>query len=553
MPFLPSQSEKHIRPESRTRTRPCDYGGRKSKTDLLFRVWQEIVLWAVLLAGSYFVFFALHFRGLEGEQALEIASRGRALLLGRGDRAEVIRPLFIEPGRPLDSGASPLIPPLYPRIQAVLFRSGGLDDAAAVMAGGVFFLAAALAAYGLARKRLPKKAALLVFLFTFTNPVLLRGSLDGRPTSFLVLLMILIFLGRETLPRRFADGAAGLLAGLAFLADYSFLAFVPPLFLLAALEGRGQGKARAAAAAFLAGLLAALIPWLAGRGGGALVSYLEYRWNSGTAVLPEGAADGLFGIPLNSFALPLPMLIGKFRYGVTVFYREGLLISGNLIGFFFWAAAFSRAASFPWPDARRNGPILLLLASGGLWMVLLRPGPEILAPLLPLVILQGTEFFLDLRRRYGPRGKRASRSALTAFIALNCLPLFFNRPSVDPLKEDTINSLHYLRTLVREEELILTDIPARVAWYGNRRAVRLPLNPEMGWEMLRSHPGTVFLLLSPGLEGAGEIDPREEWRRVYHLREWPGTEGFDQVLILPGRLVLLGEKTLLLNRISARW
>jgi len=553
MRFLQSQSEKHVRPSRRRRSRLPDYDARKGRAEDLFRLWQGIIFWAVLLFGSFFIFHVLHFRGLAEEEAMEIAARGRAIALGDRAFPGLIRPVYLRPGEPIGSYAADLIPPVYPRIQSVFLRLGGFTDNSAVMAGGVFFLAAALLTYALARRTLPKKGALLVFLFTFTNPVLLRSAISGLPTAFLVFLVVLVFYGREALPPRISAGFSGLILGVVFLTDYSGLFFLPVFLLHLILTAGGRRERWVGSGIFLAGFLAATAPWLFGEaagGFGSLSRYLDYHWNSSTVLLPGRTADGLCGIPLGSFVIPAAMAIGKIHRGLSIFYREALAISANFLGLFFWASLFFR------PSGRgmksRRTLLLLLLAAGGCWMVFFRPRPEILVPLLPPVILYGTEFFLALKEKFGPRGKIASRAVVAGFIVVNCAPIFFGRVPFDPLRQETVNSLNYLKTLIREEELVVTDIPALVLWYGNRRPVRLPLNPEMFREMLRDHPGTVFLLLSPGT-AREDIDPTGRWRGFYGLRSGPVPEPFDQVMLLPGRLVLMGKKSVLLNRISSRW
>ncbi len=554
MPFFHSQSERHIRPASRTRRKSLDYDGRKVQVEALFKFWQEIIFWAVLLAGSFFLYFVIHFQGLVEEEAMEMASRGRALALGKGNADGVIRPVFLEPGGPLFRETDPLIAPVYPRIQALFFNFSGFDDGSAVMAGSVFFLLTALVTYALARRMLVKSGALLVFLFTFTNPVLLRSAISGRPTAFLVFLVVLIFYFREILPLRFFAGSSGVLLGVAFLTDYSLIFYLPPLLLYQVFLHRERGQRWPGPIFCLAGFLAAVSPWLIGEIGaerGSFSGYLGYYWKSASILLPGRTADGMYGISLDSFTLPLSIVIGKIHRGLSLFYREALAISGNFIGLFFWGSFFSRAE----PVGRRDRRLLVffLLAAGSFWFILFQPRPDILVPLLPLVIIFGTDYFLSLQERFALWDKLASRTVLTGFIAVNCLPLFFGRVSPDPLRRETINSFDYLKTLVREEEPVVTDIPARVIWYGNRPAVRLPLNPGMFRKMVGDHPGTFFFLLSPRMAGREDIDPTGEWGRIYNLQGRPVPENFDQVMLLPGRLVFMGKKNVLLNRISARW
>lgn len=554
MRFYQTQSEKHIPYGGKPQPDSEDYQARKGRTEELFKFWQGIVLWSVLLAGSFFLFFVIHYQGPAGEEALRIATRGRAIAFGQPDSHPLFRPVYLEEGGSFGAYSGERIAPLYPRIQAFAFRIGGFDDVSTVIAGSLFFLAASLLTYRLASRILPKNAALLVFFLTFTSPVLLRSAINGLPTAFLVFLVVLIFYGREALPPRVSAGFSGLILGAAFLAEYSSLFYLPVFLLFLLVTTRERRERWVGAGIFLAGLSAVLVPWMIGEavsGRGSLARYLAYHWRSGTALLPGRTADGLFGIPLDSFTLPFPLVVGKLHQGVSIIYREALAVSGNFVGLFFWGSLFSRTAAGR--EKHRRLLCLLLLAAGGAWMVLFQPRPELLAPLVPLVILYGTEFFFTLQERFGPRKKSAARMVIAGFLIVNCLPVFFGRSAPDPDRQDMINSFEYLRSLVREEEMVLTDIPELVNWYGNRTAVRIPLNPAMARDMLRDYPEPVFLLLSPRLAERRDLDPTGQWWRLYNQRNWPDPGRFDQAMLIPGRLVFMGNKTLLLNRISARW
>lgn len=553
MALLQSQSERHIQPGRRRRSSRRDYGARRAHTDALFKFWQEIIFWAILLAGVFFVFYLFHFRGLVEEEAMEIAARGREIALGGNSPGEFVRPLFLNMPRGGELYSSSLIPPLYPWIQAVFLNSGGFSDNSAVVAGSLFFLAAALLTYGLARRILPKKTALFVFLFTFTNPVLLRSAISGLPTTFLVFLLVLILYVREALSPRWFARVGGVVLGVGFLTDFSFFGFLVAAVIYLAITQKGRERWREWGI-LMAGFLLVISPWLIGQpvgGRNSLLIYLNYYWKSATVLLPGRLADGLFGFSLSAFSLPFSLAIGKIHQGISLLYREGFTLSGNFLALLFWGSFFYRINHKKLREQRLFSG--LLLAAGGIWFIFLRQRPEILIPVLPLMILVGVEFFFSLQERFSPRRRFFSSSLTATLIIVNCLPLFYGRVFPDPLRTETLNSLEYLKTLIREEELVVTDIPAEVSWYGNRRAVRLPLNREMLIGMTVEYPEMKFLLLSPRVTIRKDLDPTGEWSRIYLRRNPADLSGLDQILLLPGRLVFMGNKKALLNRVSARW
>ena len=537
----------------RKSSRHPGYSELKQKADSVFRFWQRIIFWLVLFAGSSLIYFAFHFHGLVSEEAMELAGIGRNIAMGRGFVSSIESPCFLYRDSSVSNYLSPSPPPLYCWIQAISFRIAGYKDSSAVLGGVFFFMAASLLTYALALRLYPRKVALYIFLFTFTNPVLLRNSITGLPTAFLSFLVVLLFYGMDVLPKKSSAGLGGVVLGVGFLSDYSWSFLLIPFLLYYIVFNRKDRLANIGI--FLAGFIVVISPWIIGEIRAGQSSYfinLDLQWKSSTGLFPAQSARGLYGLSFQSVYLTLPLIIGKIHHGLSLLYREGLVISGNFIGLLFWASLFFGIHN------KRIGAykylLCLLLGGAGVWFVIAGHRPEVLPPFLPLIILFGTGFFFDLIDRFSSRKKMVCYLILSGFILLNCWPSLiagWNVPGRD--RKDTLDSLNYLRSLIREDEVVATDLPGMVGWYGYRRAVRIPLNIPMFEEMIRDHSRLKFLLLSPRIMEEFGLDPTGQWRQVYLNKSLPGKTPLDQIMLLPGRLELMGRKAILLNRISSRW
>ena len=512
-----------------------------------------MIFWALLPVGVLLVYFLINFRGLVSEEAMEFAGAGRRIAMGKAPAPLIILPSYLQRDIPIDDTIFPRLPPVYCVLQAIVFKIGGYNDNAAVMAGGLFFLAAALLNYLLARRLLLSRIALFVFLFTFTNPVLLRYSINGLPTAFLTFLTVLLFYGLTVLPGRYAAGLAGVIFGLGFLTDYSW-SFLLPLFVIYLLY-RHRHDRWPVIGIFFAGFFVVFAPWLIGEiaaGRSSYLSGLDLLWKTDTVLFPGRTIGGPYGLSYQAVSLTLPMIIGKLHQGFSLLYRDGLLISGNLLGILFWLSLFFKRKDNHLKEYRLL--ICLLLIGAGTWFMITTHRPEIWVPFIPMIILLGTNFFSDLMEKFGPRNDRVIAVILAGFIIINCAPIFLFRPALpDPDRNETLISLQYLQSLVREDELIATDLPWLVGWYGRRRAVRIPWNIEMFHQMQADNPGMKYLLLSPRNLNRFGMDPTGQWSEVYRDKALPDPSTLKQVMLLPGSLVLMGKKSILLNRLSSRW
>jgi hypothetical protein len=109
-------------------------------------------------------------------------------------------------------------------------------------------------------------------------------------------------------------------------------------------------------------------------------------------------------------------------------------------------------------------------------------GENLLVLTVPLVFLFGTGLFLQLLDQIGfaPLSLRSGFISLFAIVA--CLPMLYSLlpPKSEPMAFPTCNPQVIQRVCgwMQEDELMMSDIPWAVAWYGNRQCAWLTQNAQ---------------------------------------------------------------------------
>jgi 4-amino-4-deoxy-L-arabinose transferase-like glycosyltransferase len=334
-----------------------------------------------------------------------------------------------------------------------------------------------------------------------------KFSLSGQSTMLLVVLFLALteVLVRLDAAARVAEGeapprrllklaaAAGALAGLAGLTRYGFGLMIVPVaaFLLTQPGGRRTAQTLAAAGAFLV----VMLPWLVRNVVvcGTPFGTAGYAMLADTVLFPGHALDrslnpdfgllapGVGGLSIGgllwhklitglhqALTSELPRLGGSW---VSGFFLVGLLMP-------FRNPVLSRLRGF-------------LLASLGLLLVaqalgrtaLTTDSPEVnseslLVVAAPLVFLFGVSLFFSLLGQFGVQVPGYRMAVTGAFCVLAGAPLLISllgggsRPAPSPYYPPFIQDK---AQRVEQGELILTDFPWAVAWYGRRTSVWLSL------------------------------------------------------------------------------
>ena len=486
---------------------------------ILLRV--SVALGFVALA----MFFSLaQFEGFSTQEAMESAHLARQLAEGKGYTTDSIRPFCLHLLQQSDPAHAQQVlqhpvpdlsnPPGYPCLLAGMMELLPFHFAADQnqpwfyqpelwirAVNELLFLGAVLILFQVARRLFDAAVAWLSALVFAGTELFWRFSASGLSTIWLVFLFLglvwcLVLLEererRPDAPRLGGSlalaAAAGALAGIGGLSRYSFAWMILPVLLFLRLFfSRARGKlGLCAAVAFLA----AMAPWIArnlaisqtcfGTAGYALVEntphlpgdILERSFHPAAAlshVTPREVFDKFLLNEGEILENDLPRLGGNW---VCAFFLCGLLLP-------FRNPALQRFRLFLlWSLA------LMAVVQAGGQTHLSADSPEInsenlLVVLSPLVLVFGTGVFFTFMDHIVPPDLRARRAAAGLFVMVVCAPLLLTL--LGPPKQTAISPyapLHLQRVaaMMQPDELMMSDIPWAVAWYGARPCAWLTLD-----------------------------------------------------------------------------
>jgi hypothetical protein len=476
----------------------------------------------VLLA-AWFNFHSNH--GFSNPEAMESAQLGRHLAAWAGYTTYSIRPSAIgllqraHPEHAQDVLRHPVpdlsIAPGYPFVLACLMKVLPFDFAAnpvrprpyqpeSVIIGFnyVVFFAEILLVFQLARRWFDFEVAWVAAIIFGGSEIYWKFSVSGLSTIWLLLIFLCLVWclaaleereRRDPLPRpglsvALAAAAAGL-AGIGGLTRYSFAWIVIPvlLFIVVFFKRLRMKMFVTAAVAFLL----VLGPWVArnlalshtpfGTAGYAVLEntrpFEEDRVERAFDPFAAGLSHLTPGDVVNKFltnggkilAGDLPRLGGNWVWSFFLcslllpFQKEGLR---RLRYFLVWSLALMAVA-------QSLGQTHLSVESPDI------NSENLLVLMAPLVLIFGTGFFFTLLDQMifpDPR-RRAAVAALFAAVMFAPLLLDLSGPR-DPAAPLAYSPVRIQKTamMIHPDELMMSDIPWAVAWYGDRRCSWLTLN-----------------------------------------------------------------------------
>lgn len=474
-----------------------------------------LIVLAVLL--QVLVYTATQFRGLDNAEAMDLAQVGRnlmqtgrfttlnirpaslALMRQRTGQAHI--PLFtpeLAPAHP-DLYHAPVYPALLAggfRLGRAAFRVGG-DKGAGVFApeqwvviplNHLFVLLNGVLLILLARRLFGLRTALLSLAAYFLSNTVWKDSLAGTglpvATFFALLAGYLAFRAVETRGERpgWRAGVPTLLfsavaCGLAVLTRYAAVALVPGFALFIGLQF-GRRSWRWAALYALVALLT-VAPWIArnlrasGRPLGLATQTALYN-----SRISEGNA-------LERTVTPPEMKLGEKLGALQVKWmtrfpeiadRRLRLLGNGFLSVFFLAALFYRFVRrevnlFRWCLVLSMALLLLLAPFLG------ESAERLLNIFWPTAIVFGLAFFFLLLERLQFQTRLLNIAVITIVILLTATPLIFAilppRAGV-PYPPYYPPFVRHVSGLLQPAEVMCTDMPEAVAWYGQRAAIHLP-------------------------------------------------------------------------------
>ena len=490
-----------------------------------------LVLGVVALA---FLYDIRAYRNLAAPEAMDAAQLARNISEGKGYTTLFLRPFSLYLVQNHNQAETPFAltntvtdfariksehpdlsnPPVYPLLLAGLMKvlpfnytvnlkkpfwanSGSMryqPDFFIAIFNELLLLVVVVLTFFLAKKLFDSNVAWLSAILTLGCDQLWKFSASGLST----LLLLVLFLGLTFLLLEIERGAresqpcagrllglavaVGLLVGVGALTRYAFgWTIIPVVLFLLFFRG---GKNLAHVLAVLAAFALVLTPWI-----------IRNEAVSGTPFGTAGYAvvEGTFVFPRFQLARSIPpeltLAMRVMPYALKLLGNMRDLLTGDLLksgatwaGVLFFAGLFM---GFRSTGARRVRYFLLMCLAvfivaqslGRTQLSDLTPefnSENLLVLLVPLVFIFGASFFFTLLDQMTLPLLQLRYAVVAGFVALCCLPLAFTlwsaaRPLVYPPYYPP--EIQQTANWMKPDELMMSDVPWAVAWYGDRQCV----------------------------------------------------------------------------------
>jgi len=478
-------------------------------------------------------------RNMSTQEAMDAAQLARNIAAGKGYTTSFIRPfsMHLVATRNQDKLGDPMNdpladysrirrphpdttnPPVYPLLLAGLMKVLPFDytqsatrsfwssngrswrsqpDFLISWMNELLFFGVIVLVYKWARRLLDSGVAVLSALLLFGSELLWRFSTSGLPT----MLMLLIFTGvvwcLTLLEQRTADparGGPGLLAlsaatgaliGLGTLTRYGFGWIVLPAL---AFVFAFTGPRRVALAGTLAGtFLVVILPWIIRNYtvSGALFGTVTYNLLQGPVGFPGYQLERSLHPDIQfSFRAPLIKLLINARgilqnefFGLAGGWVMALFLTGLLLPF--------RSPSIRHVRYFLVSTLAVLFVAQALTRTQLSEdsptinSENLIVLCVPLIIVYAVSLFYTLLEQMRLVARQLRYVAIALFALMSCLPMVF---ALLPPRKIPIVYPPYLppalqrsANWMRDGDLMMSDIPWAVAWYGRRQCVWLTLD-----------------------------------------------------------------------------
>ncbi|HOX55451.1 MAG TPA: glycosyltransferase family 39 protein [Candidatus Paceibacterota bacterium] len=479
------------------------------------------------------------FRDMSTQEAMDAAQLARNIAEGKGYTTLFIRPfsMHLVKQRTLEREGPPAIgqvadlsklkemhpdlanPPVYPLVLAGLMKLVGFDytisttkpfwsnngrfwrykpDFFIAVLNQFLLLGAIAMVFFLARRLFDPGVAWLSAALLLGTELLWRFSVSGLSTLLLMVIFLglvwcVVLLEQEARAPKWGAygvfvlaGLAGVIVGVGGLTRYSFGWLIAPVMVFLVLFG---GARRFALAALALALFAAVMaPWVARNYsvsgcpfGTATYSVVETTMAYPENRLPRSLEPEFSRLHVNAFwyklntnmreivTSELPKLGGSW---ITALFLAGLMIGFN-------SPALTRLRYF------LLGSLLVLAVTQALGRThLSEDSPEInsenlLVLLGPLVLVYGVSLFFVLLDQMRLPFLQLRYLVMGVFGLIACLPMLFVflPPRGTPVAYPPYYppAIQTVSGWLKDSELIMSDIPWAVAWYGQRQCVWLTL------------------------------------------------------------------------------
>lgn len=502
----------------------------------------KAILTLLVLLLVFFGYNLRSFRNLNTQEAMDAAQLARNIARGNGYTTQFIRPLSIQLERQQalkgvegsgtlhveDAGhlkhPHPDIsnPPVYPVLLAGLMKILPFNydsqtpkpfwyrnatfwryepDFLIALFNQLLMVLMLVAMWFLTRRLFDEEAAWIGTLCLLGVELLWRFSVSGLSTMLLLLIMsgilwtlcLLEAEGRGA-KRRFKrvlllSVALGLLVGLGGLTRYSFLWMILPVAGFLLIFG---ARWRFLSSGVVTGVfLLVMLPWIARN---IHQSGLPFGTATYAAIEQTGDyQDNKLQRSLNANVSASDILPVRYKFITnlrSIVQDEILNVGGTWLTCFFLVGLM---VGFRNPSTQRLR-FFVLMAFVTLVVVqaigrtqLSTDSPEVnsenlLILLLPAIVVYGVAFFLMLLDNIKWHEMMFRKVAIVGFIVVAALPLLFTlappRPTAIAYPPYYPPHIQKVASWMKPDELLMSDVPWAVAWYGDRQCLWLTLNVD---------------------------------------------------------------------------
>ena len=491
---------------------------------------RTILVFAIL--GLVLIVFVAKFENITDPNVADYAQIARHVARGEGFVTSAVSPLSLSVVPRVDPHPEVSRPPLYVCFLALAMLIGGAADKVVGLTSMFFLLATLLITYMIARRCFSDQVGIFAVLITVLSVPLLRHAISGADTTLLTFLVTLLFgilFWREKSDEKDAIRwpiATGIILGLCYLARYEAAALVPAVLFYYWMPDRKSAWRRMGLV--LLCFVIVIAPWIIRSSivaGQPFVSVHSYELIMFADFHPMQTMYRTFSDVPSSPALdalrhPIDMM-KKFNDGLRVLYRSVSQLANPFVMPFFIVGVILGAT-------RRRFSLLqwsLLLAIILQVMVLCMymPMPRLLLVFTPMVAILAAAWFATLIDDYLRVGLDIDMREFTArprFLALIGWTVIVGYPLTSYLFTSPAAREHPVVAVCQELgkddcQLVASDIPWFIAWYGEKTALLIPQNERELSRLHEAHIEPDSIYLSPAIVQMPPTEEMQYWQRIF--------------------------------------